>query len=71
MLRHRAPSSPIDLSEVTEQVLRLIARIPLILRREKCHSHEEKVPSRSGLPLSMHVDLKTRHVNPNIHVHRY
>jgi len=30
-----------------------------------------KVPSRSGFPLSMHVVLKTRHANPNIHVRRY
>ena len=30
-----------------------------------------KAPSRSGILLSMHVDLKTRHVNPNIHVRRY
>ena len=53
------------------QALRLIARIPLILRREKCPSREEKVPSRSGIPASMYVVLKTRHVNPNIHVRRY
>ena len=32
---------------------------------------EEKPPSRSGILLSMHVVLKTRHVNPNIHVRRY
>ena len=53
------------------QALRLIARIPLIQRREKCPSREEKAPSRSGFPLSMHVVLKTRHVNLNIHVRRY
>ena len=46
------------------QVLRLIARIPH-------YSAEEKAPSRSDFPLSMHVVLKTRHVNPNIHVRRY
>ena len=45
------------------QALRFIARIPLILRREKCPSREEKkVPSRSSFPLSMHVVLKTRYV---------
>ena len=41
-LRHRAPSPPIYLSEVTEQALRLIVSISLIQRREKCPSHEEK-----------------------------
>ena len=41
-LRHRAPSSPICLSKVTEQALRLIASIPLIQQREKCCSREEK-----------------------------
>ena len=42
VLRHRTLSSPIHLPEVTAQVLRLIARIPLIQRREKHHSREEK-----------------------------
>ena len=42
VLRHRTPSSPIGLSEVTEQALRLIARILLIQRKEKRHSREEK-----------------------------
>ena len=41
-LRHRAPSPPICLSKVTAQALRLIASIPLIQRKEKCPSHEEK-----------------------------
>ena len=53
------------------QALHLIVSIPLILQREKWHSREEKAPSRSGILLSMHVVLKTRHVNPNIHVRRY
>jgi len=53
------------------QALRLIVSIPLIQRREKSPSHEEKVRSRSGFSLSMHVVLKTRHANPNIHVRRY
>ena len=30
-----------------------------------------KAPSRSGILLSMYVVLKTRHVNPNVHVRRY
>ena len=53
------------------QDLRLIARIPFILRREKHRSREEKAPSRSGFPASMYVVLKTRHVNPNIHARRF
>ena len=42
VLRHRTLNSPIHLSEVTEQALRLIASIPLIQRREKHRSREEK-----------------------------
>ena len=42
MLRHRTLSPTIYLSEVTEQALRLIASIPLIQRREKHRSREEK-----------------------------
>ena len=32
---------------------------------------KKKASSRSGILLSMHVVLKTKHVNPNIHVRRY
>ena len=32
---------------------------------------KKKASSRSAFPLSTHVVLKTRHVNPNIHVRRY
>jgi len=32
---------------------------------------KEKAPSRSAFPLSTHAVLKTRHVNPKIHVRRY
>ena len=70
-LRHRAPSPPICLSKVTEQALRLIASIPLIQRREKRYSREEKAPFHSDILLSTHVVLKTRYVSPNIHVRRY
>lgn len=41
-LRHRVPNSPIYLSKVTEQALRLVTSIPLIQRKEKCPSCEEK-----------------------------
>ena len=42
-----------------------------IQRRKKHRPREGKAPSRSAFPLSMYVVLKTRHVNPNIHVRRY
>ena len=32
---------------------------------------KKKAPSRSALPLSRHVVLKTTYVNPIIHVRRY
>ena len=53
------------------QALRLIARIPLIQRRKSIALMKEKAPSRSGILLSTHVVLKTRHVNPNINARRY
>ena len=55
VLRHRMPSSTICLSEVSKHALRLIARIPLILRREKCPSREEK----KGLPVVVFLYLRT------------
>ena len=42
VLRPRMPSPTICLSEVLKQALRLIASIPLIQRREKHRSREEK-----------------------------
>ncbi len=42
VLRHLTPSSPIYPSEVTHKPLRLIARMPLIQRRKKHRSREEK-----------------------------
>ena len=42
VLRLRAPSSPIHLSEVIRFSLRPIASIPLIQRRGKCHFREGK-----------------------------
>ena len=32
---------------------------------------KKKAPLRSGISLSTHVVLKTRYINPNIHVRRY
>ena len=54
-----------------QRALRFIASILLIQRRVKCLSRKEKAPSRSAFSASMYVALKTRHVNPNIHVRRY
>ena len=71
VLRHRAPSSPIYLSEVIRKPLAL-SRVFLLFRGGKSAILvEKKVPSRSGILLSMHVVLKTRRVNPNIHVRRF
>ena len=71
VLRHHAFSSPICLSEGVKQALRLIASIPLSSGGKSVLLMKKKAPSRSGFPQSMHVVLKTRHVNPNIHVRRY
>ena len=70
-LRHRMPSSPICLSEVIGKPFAL-SRVFLLSSEGKSDIlAKEKVPSRSGILLSMHVVLKTRHVNPNIHVRRF
>ena len=71
VLRHRTPNSPIYLSDVTRKPFAL-SRIFLLSSGEKSIVLvKKKAPSRSGFPLSTHVVLKTRHVNPNIHVRRY
>ena len=72
LLRHRAPSSPIYLSEVISSQSLALSQVLLLSSEGKSDIlAKEKVPSRSGILLSMHVVLKTRHVNPNIHVRRY
>ena len=53
------------------QALRFIANILLASEEKSAILVKEKVPSRSGILLSMHVVLKTMHINPNIHVRRY
>ena len=70
-LRHRTPSSPICLSEVIRKPFALSRVFFLSSGGKSAILVKEKVPSRSGFPLSMYVVLKTRHVSPNIHVHRY
>ena len=71
VLRHRAPSSPIYLSEVIRKPFALSRVFLLSSGGESIVFVKEKASSRSGILLSMYVVLKTRHVNPNIHVRRY
>ena len=71
VLRHRTPSSPIHLSEVTRKPFALSRVFLLSSGGKSIVLVKKKVPSRSGFPLSMYVVLKTRHVNPNIHVRRF
>ena len=71
VLRHRAPSSPIHLSEVIHKLLALSRIFLLSSGGKSIVLVKKKAPSRSGILLSMHVVLKTRHVNPNIHVRRF
>ena len=71
MLRHRTPSSPIYLSEEIRKLCTLSQVFLLFNGGKSAIPVKKKVPSRSGFPLSMYVVLKTRHVNPNIHVRRF
>ena len=71
VLRHRTPSSPICPSEVICKPFALSRVFLLSSEGKSIVLVKKKAPSRSGFPLSMHVVLKTRHVNPNIHVRRY
>ncbi|KXB76019.1 hypothetical protein HMPREF3185_00544 [Porphyromonas somerae] len=69
--RHHAPSFPIHPSEVTRTPFDLSRGLLLFSGGENIVLVKKKAPSHSGFPLSTHVVLKTRHVNPNIHVRRY
>ena len=71
VLRHLAPSSPIRLSEVIHKPFALSRVFLLFSGGKSIVLVKKKAPSRSGILLSMHVVLKTRHANLNIHVHRY
>ena len=71
LLRHRTPSSPICLSEEIHKPFALSRVFLLSSGGKSVLLVKGKAPSRSGILLSMHVDLKTRDVNPNIHVRRY
>ena len=71
VLRYRTPSSPIYLSEEIHKPFALSRVFLLFSGRKSTLLVKKKAPSRSGFPLSTHVVLKTRCVNPNIHVRRY
>ena len=71
VLRHRTPSSPIRLSEVIRKPFALSRVFLLSCGGKSIVLVKKKAPSRSGILLSMHVVLKTRHANPNIHARRY
>ena len=71
VLRHRAPSPLIYPSEVIRKLFALSRVFLLSSGGKSVILVKKKVPSRSGILLSMHVVLKTRHANPNIHVRRF
>ena len=71
MLRHRTTNSPICLSEEIHKPFALSQILLLFSGGKSVLLVKGKAPSRSGILLSMHVVLKTRHVNPNIHVRRF
>ena len=71
VLRHRVPSSPIYISEVIHKPFALSRVFLLPSGGESAILVREKAPSRSGFSASMHVVLKIRYVNPNIHVRGY
>ena len=71
VLRHRTPSSPIYFAEVTHKPLALSRVFLLSSEGKSVILVKKKAPFRSGILLSMHVVLKTRHANPNIHARRY
>ena len=71
VLRHRALSSPICLSEVLHKSFALSHVFLLLCGGKSVLLVKGKVHSHSGFLLSMYVVLKTRYVSPNIHVRRY
>ena len=71
VLRHRTPSSPICLPEEIRTPFGLSRVFLLSSGGKSAILVKKKAPSRSGFSASMHVDLKTRYVNPNIHGRRF
>ena len=62
---------PICLSEVIRKPRALSRVFLLSCGGKSIILVKKKAPSRSGFPLSMYVVLKTRYVNPIIHVRSY
>ena len=71
MLRHRTLSPTIYLTEVTRKPFALSQTFFLSSGGKSAVLAKKNAPPRSGILLSMHVVLKTRHANPNIHVRRF
>ena len=71
VLRHRTPSSPIYLSEAIHKPFARSRVFLLSSGGKSAIPVKKKAPSHSGFSVSMHVVLKTRHVNPNIPIRRY
>ena len=71
VLRYRVPSSSICPYEETHKPFALSQAVLLSSGGKSIVLVKKKAPSRSAFPLSMYVVLKTRHVNPIIHVRRY
>ena len=71
MLKHRTLSPTIYLSEVIRKPFALSQTFFLSSGGKSAVLAKKNAPPRSGILLSMHVVLKTRHVNPNIHVRRF
>ena len=71
MLRHRTLSPTIYLSEVIRKPFALSRVFFLSSGGKSAVLAKKNAPPRSGILLSMHVVLKTRHANPNIHIRRF
>ena len=71
VLRYRTPSSPIYLSEEIHKPFALSRVFLLSCGGKSIVLMKKKAPSHSGFSVSTHVVLKTRYINPNIHVRRY
>jgi len=71
LLRYRAPSSLIYPSEAIRKPFALSQVFLLASEGKSIVLVKKKAPSRSGFSASMHIVLKTRQVNPNIHARRF
>ena len=67
---YRTPGYPIYLSEVIRKPFTLSRVFLLFSGGKSVLLVKKKAPSRSGFSASTYVVLKTRYVNPNIHVRR-